>query len=117
VEVDGEEADRREADLRCWIEAWTPGDTIAAARCRTKALRHLGPRRGTSTRRKGQSIRFDHVAQALADDTRDFEIGMVAYDRYAFRRFEEECAKLGLSILSSSSIPRAARRRASRTRR
>jgi phage terminase large subunit-like protein len=47
---------------------------------------------------KGASIRFDHVAQSIADDTRDFEIGMIAYDRYAFRRFEEECAALGLSL-------------------
>jgi phage terminase large subunit-like protein len=47
---------------------------------------------------KGSTIRFDHVAQALADDSRDFEIGAIAYDRYAFRRFEEECNKLGLNL-------------------
>jgi phage terminase large subunit-like protein len=61
------------------------------------ALRYLG-QQGHLQAPPGQSIRFDHVAQALADDTRDFDIGMVAYDRYAFRRFEEECQKLGLSI-------------------
>jgi phage terminase large subunit-like protein len=82
----------------CWIEAWTPGDTIAARTLQDKRPYDIWAQQGHLLAPAGQSIRFDHVAQALADDSRDYEIGMVAYDRYAFRRFEEECDKLGLSL-------------------
>ena len=37
-------------------------------------------------------------AQALAEYDRDFEVRTVAYDRYAFKKFEEEVAELGLSV-------------------
>lgn len=82
----------------CWIEAWTPGDTVAARALRDKAPYDIWVREKHLSAPPGQSIRFDHVAQALADDDRDFDIQLVAYDRYAFKRFEDECAKLGLSI-------------------
>jgi phage terminase large subunit-like protein len=81
-----------------WIEAWTPGDTIEERATRDKAPYEVWARDGHLQAPKGQSIRFDHVAQALADDDRSFDIGMVGFDRYAFRRFEEEVAKLGLAI-------------------
>jgi phage terminase large subunit-like protein len=81
-----------------WIDAWTPGDTIAERATRDKAPYEVWAREGYLNAPPGKSIRFDHVAQSLADDDRDFEIGMVGYDRYAFRRFEESVAELGLSI-------------------
>lgn len=82
-----------------WIEAWTPGDTAA-----TRALRDKQPypewiKNGHLFGPKGQSIRFDHVAQALAEDAHNFDLRAVAYDRYAFKRgFEPECEKLGLAL-------------------
>ena len=81
-----------------WVEVWTPGDTIAARALRDKAPYEVWAREGHLHAPKGQSIRFDHVAQSLADDSRDFDIGLVAYDRYAFRRFEEECERIGLAL-------------------
>jgi phage terminase large subunit-like protein len=98
VIVDGEKQIVSKPTFDAWIEAWTPGDTVAARALRDKAPYELWVAKGFLHAPKGQSIRFDHVAQALADDSRDFEIGAVAYDRYAFRRFEEECHKLGLSL-------------------
>jgi phage terminase large subunit-like protein len=98
VMVDGEKKIVRKPTYDAWIEAWTPGDTIAERATRDKAPYEVWARDGHIHAPKGQSIRFDHVAQALADDDRNFEIGMVGYDRYAFRRFEEEVAELGLSI-------------------
>jgi phage terminase large subunit-like protein len=82
-----------------WIEAWTPGDTISARSLQDKmpyetwvAAEHLHAP-------KGQSIRFDHVAQAVAEYVHDFNVKCLAYDRYAFRRgFEPECDKLGIEI-------------------
>lgn len=98
VEVDGQRVTVNKPTYDAWIEAWTPGDTIKARSDRDKAPYEVWAREGYLNAPKGQSIRFDHVAQSLADDDRDFDIGMVGYDRYAFRRFEEEVQKLGLSI-------------------
>lgn len=81
-----------------WIEAWTPGDTVDARALRDKAPYRIWVDGGHLQAPDGQSIRYDHVAQALADDTRDYEVGLVAYDRYAFRKFEEECTAIGLSV-------------------
>jgi len=95
------ESERRTASkptFDAWIEAWTPGDTVGARALRDKAPYEVWVARGHLQAPKGQSIRFDHVAQSLADDDRDFDIAAVAYDRYAFRRLEEECARLGLAL-------------------
>lgn len=83
----------------CWIEAWTPGDTIAARALKDKAPYQEWRDKGHLHAPKGQSIRFDHVAQALAEYAHRFDVRCVAYDRYAFRRgLEPECEKLGLSV-------------------
>jgi phage terminase large subunit-like protein len=98
VLVEGEKKLVVKPTYDAWIDAWTPGDTIAERATRDKAPYEVWVREGHLNAPLGQSIRFDHVAQSLADDDRDFDIGLVGYDRYAFRRFEEEVAKLGLSI-------------------
>ncbi len=82
-----------------WIEAWTPGDTIAARELQDKQPYQLWVRNGHLNAPKGQSIRFDHVAQAVAEYAHAFKVVCLAYDRYAFRRgFEPECEKLGLKV-------------------
>jgi phage terminase large subunit-like protein len=82
-----------------WIEAWTPGDTIDARSLRDKQPYRHWADQGFIHAPKGQSIRFDHVAQAVAEYVTDFDVQCLAYDRYAFRRgFEPECEKLGLSV-------------------
>ncbi|AHE55529.1 terminase large subunit [Sphingomonas sanxanigenens] len=98
VEIDGEKRTIAKPTFDVWVEAWTPGDTIAARALRDKQPYEEWARAGFIHAPKGQSIRFDHVAQALAEDAHDFDIRMVAYDRYAFRRLEDECHKLGLSL-------------------
>ncbi|WP_347271832.1 terminase large subunit [Rhizorhabdus histidinilytica] len=103
VEVEAERDGEKQIVLKptfdAWIEAWTPGDTVAARALVDKQpyqewidARHLHAP-------KGASIRFDHVAQALAEYTHDFDVQAVAYDRYAFKAsFEPECAKLGIAV-------------------
>lgn len=98
IEVEGQKKIVAKPTYDAWIEAWTPGDTLAERATRDKQPYEVWVEQGFLNAPKGQSIRFDHVAQSLADDDRAFDIGMVGYDRYAFRRFEEEVAKLGLSI-------------------
>lgn len=98
VEVDGEKKIVTKPTYDAWIEAWTPGDTVDARSLRDKTPYDVWVKQGHLQAPKGQSIRFDHVAQSLADDDRNYEIVAVGYDRYAFRQFENECNELGLAI-------------------
>lgn len=82
-----------------WIEAWTPGDTVQAREVTDKQPYGLWVQQGHMHAPKGQSIRYDHVAQAVAEYAHDYDVQCLAYDRYAFRRgFEPECEKLGISV-------------------
>jgi phage terminase large subunit-like protein len=47
---------------------------------------------------QGESISFRHVAQTLAEYARDYNVQLVAYDRFAFKRFEEDVDELGLDL-------------------
>ena len=82
-----------------WVEAWTPGDTLAGRALRDKQPYEQWVDAGFLNAPNGESIRFDHVAQALAEYAHDYEVKSVAYDRYAFRsKFEPECDRLGISV-------------------
>jgi phage terminase large subunit-like protein len=81
-----------------WIEAWTPRDTLAAREIQDKLNYAVWVREGHLHAPSGKSISYRHVAQTLAEYSRNFEIQMVAYDRYAFRRFEEDVQELGLTL-------------------
>lgn len=81
-----------------WIEAWTPGDTMAARGRRDKLPYDVWAREGHLHAPKGKTISYRHVAQTLAEYDRDFDIQLVAYDRFAFKKFEEDVTELGLSI-------------------
>lgn len=82
-----------------WVEAWTPGDTLETRSLRDKAPYREWVKEGYLNAPKGQSIRFDHVAQAVAEFTHDYDVKCLAYDRYAFRRgFEPACNELGINV-------------------
>jgi phage terminase large subunit-like protein len=81
-----------------WIEAWTPGDTLPARELKDKLPYAVWAREGHIHAPAGESISFRHVAQTLAEYDRDYAVQLVAYDRYAFRRFEEDVDELGLSL-------------------
>jgi len=82
-----------------WVEAWTPGDTLDARETRDSLPYRTWVEQGFLRAPKGQSIRYDHVAQAVAEYAHGFDVQCVAYDRYAFRRgFEPECSALGISV-------------------
>lgn len=99
AERDGEVKSVLKPTYDAWVEAWTPGDTMDARAMRDKIPYREWALAGHINAPKGQSIRFDHVAQALAEYAHDFDVQCVAYDRYAFRsKFEPECEKIGLSL-------------------
>lgn len=99
AERDGVVQKVRKPTFDAWVEAWTPGDTIKARALRDKQPYEVWVAAGHLHAPKGQSIRFDHVAQAVAEYDHDYDVRCLAYDRYAFRRgFEPECDKLGIKI-------------------
>lgn len=81
-----------------WIEAWTPGDTIRAREDRDKIPYTIWRDQGFIHAPDGENVSYRHVAQTMVEYERDYKVQMVAYDRYAFRRFEEDAAELGLSV-------------------
>lgn len=81
-----------------WAEAWTPGDTMAARQLSDKLPYDVWVNEGWLNAPPGESINFRHVAQRLAEICAQYDVQMVAYDRYAFKLFEREVDDLGLSV-------------------
>jgi phage terminase large subunit-like protein len=81
-----------------WIEAWTPGDTMHARADKDKIPYPVWASHGFIHAPDGENISYRHVAQTMVEYDRDYKVKMVAYDRYAFRRFEEDAAELGLAL-------------------
>src|SRR6185369_2505832 len=85
---DGENLTVKKPTFDAWVEAWTPLDTIAARELRDKIPYRVWVDQGHLNAVPGASISYTHVAQSLAEDQQNYEIAIVAYDRYAFKRFE-----------------------------
>ena len=82
-----------------WVEVWTPGDTLEARSIKDKMSQYLVWRdEGHIHAPPGENINYRHVAQTLAEYAERYNVRLVAYDRYAFRRFEEDVDELGLSL-------------------
>lgn len=82
-----------------WVEAWTPGDTLSSREIKDRQPYSVWVKNGHLHAPKGSSIRFDHVAQAVAEYAHHYSVQCLAYDRYAFKRgFEPECNSLGIEI-------------------
>lgn len=96
VVADGPHAGKPTYDA--WIEAWTPGDTLQSREDRDKLPYTKWVAAGHLSAPSGQTISYRHVAQAVAEDQRDFNVILAAYDRYAFKKFEEEAAEIGVTV-------------------
>jgi phage terminase large subunit-like protein len=114
VEREGPEGSRIKVlapTFDAWCEAWTPGDTVKQRAVRDNAHYEQWIDEGFLHAPKGKVIRLDYPAARLAEYSLSHRIRKVAYDRYAFRRFEEECEELGLT-LDFIEHPQGGRRRA-----
>lgn len=98
VEVDGERRTVKKPVYDAWIEAWTPGDTVPARQLRDKLPYDVWIREGHLHAPQGQAVSYRHVAQTLAEYSQAYQVELVAYDRYAFKRFEEDVTAIGLSL-------------------
>ena len=81
-----------------WIEAWTPGETILARESRDKIPYTVWRDQGHIWAPPGENINYRHVAQALAEDVERYNVQVVAYDRYAFKRFEDAVKEIGFTV-------------------
>ncbi|HHA2936779.1 terminase large subunit [Stenotrophomonas maltophilia] len=98
VMVEGEERVVEKPTFDAWIEAWTPGDTVDARQLKDKLPYRTWIEAGHLHAPKGKTINFRHVAQTLADYDQGYTIQLMAYDRYVFRRFEDDAKQIGLSL-------------------
>ena len=98
VEVEGEKLVIEKPTFDAWIEAWTPGDTLDARQLQDKLPYRTWVNGGYLHAPQGQAINFRHVAQVVAEYDNRYDVQLVAYDCYAFRRFDEEVNDIGLSV-------------------
>lgn len=95
-----------------WIEAWTPGDTVKERAIKDSAPYEVWIKQGFLQAPVGKVINMAYPAAHLAEVSTEFLIKLVAYDRYAFRKFEDEVDSLGLD-LKFIEHPQGGKRRAS----
>lgn len=119
---DGTEADLPTYDL--WVEAWTPRDTMDE---RSK-VDHVPyrlwnesfhkdangndlPKQPYINAPEGARVRYDHVAALFARVNTEHGIGVLAFDRYAYDKFEEELDAYGVDI-KTVAHPQGGKKRA-----
>jgi phage terminase large subunit-like protein len=81
-----------------WVEAWTPGDTLAERAKADNAPYEVWVRDGWLNAPPGPRIRYDFVAARVAELDQLLDIQAVAYDRYVYSKFKEECEAIGLEL-------------------
>ncbi len=97
-----------------WVEAWTPRETLAERSLRDQAPYEVWVKGGWLNAVEGRNIRLDFVAARLAEVNAEYQIALVAYDRYAYRKLEDELDALGLT-LPQAEHPQGGIRRAKPT--
>jgi phage terminase large subunit-like protein len=81
-----------------WVDSFTPADTLKQRAAEDKAPYLQWVDGGFLKPIPGERIRYDYVAYDVAQASKKFEIKAVAYDKYHFAEFREECGKLGLEL-------------------
>jgi phage terminase large subunit-like protein len=95
---DGEVVTISKPVVAAWIEAWTPGDTVAARQLRDKAPYDVWIAQGHLQAPQGRIISYAHVAASVARDAGLYE-AVLAYDRYAYKAtFLPELESIGCTI-------------------
>lgn len=97
-----------------WVEVWTPADTMAERSLRDQAPYEEWVRAGWLHSIPGKIIRLGFIAARLAEVSSEYEIALVAYDRYCYRKLEQEMDDIGLT-LPQAEHPQGGVRRAKPT--
>ncbi|MBZ9659791.1 terminase large subunit [Mesorhizobium sp. ESP-6-4] len=107
-------ADGTEAELPtydAWIEAFTPYDTMDERSKVDHVPYRLWLEQGYINAPPGARIRYDHVAALFARVNAEHGIGVLAFDRYVFDKFEQELDEYGVE-LKTVAHPQGGKRRA-----
>jgi phage terminase large subunit-like protein len=94
-----------------WVEAWTPGDTLHERALRDQAPYDVWVREGWLNAPEGKQIRLDFVAARVAEVAAEYVVKAFAYDRYAYRKLEDELDALGVEVRQMEH-PQGGKRRA-----
>jgi phage terminase large subunit-like protein len=109
VRADGTEADLPTYDA--WIEAFTPYDTMDERSKVDHVPYRLWMDQGYINAPPGARIRYDHVAALFARLNTEHGIGVLAFDRYVFDKFEQELDEYGVE-LKTVAHPQGGKKRA-----
>ncbi|TIN83111.1 terminase TerL endonuclease subunit [Mesorhizobium sp.] len=107
-------ADGTEAELPtydAWIEAFTPYDTMDERSKVDHVPYRLWMDQGYINAPLGARIRYDHVAALFARLNTEYGIGVLAFDRYVFDKFEQELDEYGVE-LKTVAHPQGGKKRA-----
>lgn len=107
--TDGTEADMPTYDA--WIEAFTPRDTMDERSKVDHVPYRLWLDQGYINAPEGARIRYDHVAALFAKLDAEHGIGVLAFDRYAYDKFEDELTEYGVA-LKTVAHPQGGKKRA-----
>ena len=97
-----------------WIEAWTPRDTMAERALRDQQPYDVWAEQGHLQAEAGKTIRLDFVAARIGEVAAEYRVRALAYDRYSYRKLEDELDAQGLT-LPQIEHPQGGRRRAKPT--
>jgi phage terminase large subunit-like protein len=113
---DGSEVDLPTYDL--WIEAWTPRDTMDERSKQDHVPYRLwnetfypGTKWPYIHAPEGARVRYDHVAALFARLNTEHGVGVLAFDRYAYDKFEQELDDYGVE-LKTVAHPQGGKKRA-----
>lgn len=96
TKADGSEADLPTFDL--WIEAFTPRDTMDERSKVDHVPYRLWFDQGYINAPEGARVRYDHVAALFARLSVEHGIGILAYDKYVYDKFQEELDNYGIEL-------------------
>ncbi len=81
-----------------WVEAWTPRDTLAERSLRDQAPYEVWAKGGWLNAVPGRIIRLDFVAARIAEVSAEYQLVTLAYDRYSYRKLEQELGDIGVTV-------------------
>ncbi|QPC43498.1 terminase large subunit [Kaustia mangrovi] len=94
-----------------WIEAWTPGETLDARAEADHVPYRTWLDQGYLNATDGKRVRYDHVAARFAQLESERGIDLLAFDRYAYDKFQDELDEYGVEIRTVAH-PQGGKRRA-----
>lgn len=82
----------------CWVDAWTPRDTMTERALVDKRPYDVWVRDGHLTATPGPVVRLDFVAARMAWINTQFRLRGLGYDAYAFKQFVRELEAINVDL-------------------